>query len=685
MMEQLGAILGSLLLFFSSGSSDFKTIQKATGGVGYGRGNHLEFTVIKTSIFDGQTNNWEIKGNANNIEDKKVFQGRPVCADFRDTESIFLVKPEGKKAGGDDYLWVKVFDGGTSGKKGDKIWLAKTESRDICDNLWVAPTGAKEQRVTNGNLTVHKENGEILPTPILTSTPTATPTPTVIPTNTPTLTPTVTMTPTATATQTPTPTVTSTPTLIATPTPTNTPTNIPTNTPTNTPTSSPTPTVSFCPTCAGGSGNPVPREAPSENFNIYLQWNNVSGEEGYKIYKGGVVTAIAVLDPEITSTTDTNDNSGYACGTTITYEVRPFNTTLCEGNPSSCSTFQVLTPDCAWLTGTPTPTETPTETPSPTETPTSTPTSTETPTPTIEPTPTDMSTPTPTLIPATPTLPPTVGWFDNVWQYRIKITVNRNNISEDLSGFPVYVDLSLLGDDFFSNVQDDGGDIVVTSDNGTSKLERELVSIDTSTTGKTGELYFKASNIYTSYDTDFYIYYGNTSATESNTANVWDGNYKLVYHMNDNPNSSTVQDSTVENNDGAKEGAVKPTEVEGKVGRAQDFDGVSGYISKTSFSNIPVGSSDRTIELWARPRTTATNMNAISWGGSYSIGGFDCAMNNILFNLNGNSKINLWGASDVCDFNSNYVFSANTWIYISLSFSSENGYFYINEGSSLVN
>jgi len=87
-------------------------------------------------------------------------------------------------------------------------------------------------------------------------------------------------------------------------------------------------------------------------------------------------------------------------------------------------------------------------------------------------------------------------------------------------------------------------------------------------------------------DTDFYYYYDNDASDNTtyigavNTTaggNVWDSNFKAVYHMAD-ATTSTIYDSTSNNNDGTKKGANEPAEATGKVGQGQDFDGTDDYI-----------------------------------------------------------------------------------------------------------
>ena len=128
------------------------------------------------------------------------------------------------------------------------------------------------------------------------------------------------------------------------------------------------------------------------------------------------------------------------------------------------------------------------------------------------------------------------NWYNENWNYRKKITINYTKVEETLTNFPVYVDLSLLGNDFFSNVRADGGDIRITKGDGVTELAREIVEINT--TAKIGELHFIADEISDEQNTEFYIYYGNSEAEDYEpdddygSQNVWDSDYIGVWHGN---------------------------------------------------------------------------------------------------------------------------------------------------------
>lgn len=77
---------------------------------------------------------------------------------------------------------------------------------------------------------------------------------------------------------------------------------------------------------------------------------------------------------------------------------------------------------------------------------------------------------------------------------------------------------------------------------------------------------------------------------------VWDGYYKLVTHLRDDPDNQHVRDSTTEDTDGTKKSAGEPTFTTGTpTGEGQDFDGVE-YIGMGDHASLDIGLNDVTLE-----------------------------------------------------------------------------------------
>lgn len=168
-----------------------------------------------------------------------------------------------------------------------------------------------------------------------------------------------------------------------------------------------------------------------------------------------------------------------------------------------------------------------------------------------------------------------MAWYNTSWLKRMKITIPASAVGSNLTNFPCHVH---LGDTDFADLHtsclSSGADIVVTISDGTTKLDRELVFINT--TSETGELYFRAPSLSSSVDNEFYIYYDNSGGSETNDTGTWRSEYKLVSHLH----GSTPTNSTAYGVDGTINGSIS-TGVTGGFGDslAYDFPGAgSTYV-----------------------------------------------------------------------------------------------------------
>ena len=198
-------------------------------------------------------------------------------------------------------------------------------------------------------------------------------------------------------------------------------------------------------------------------------------------------------------------------------------------------------------------------------------------------------------------------WYNTNWKYRKKITIDNTKVGADLIDYPVYLDLSELGTDFFDNVKSDGGDIRITTSDEETEVPREIVSCDT--TAETGEVHFKG-DLSGSTDTDFYVYYGNSEASDYaitatyGAENVWNSNYKAVYHLED------ANDSTSNSNDGTATGATSGAT--GKIEDAYSFDGTGDYIEIPDSTAFNFGTGAFTLTFWLK-KTASGRGDFFGW------------------------------------------------------------------------
>jgi hypothetical protein len=234
-------------------------------------------------------------------------------------------------------------------------------------------------------------------------------------------------------------------------------------------------------------------------------------------------------------------------------------------------------------------------------------------------------------------------WYNPSWSKRIKITIDADKVDSDLTDFPVYVDLNDLGSDFFTHVKADGGDIRVTKADGTTEVPREVVVIDTG--ADTGELHFKADGtLSASVDTEFYIYYGNSGASDYATdatygaENVWT-EYLGVWHLDEavNTNTDGYKNSASDNHHGTGV-SMALTEDDAVLGKGQEFDGVSDYIDMGTSLNGLFGKSI-TLTQWVRGGEYGTFYAANTNGSSYSFGMYKSAMTGLPYFYTGNGGV----------------------------------------------
>ena len=110
------------------------------------------------------------------------------------------------------------------------------------------------------------------------------------------------------------------------------------------------------------------------------------------------------------------------------------------------------------------------------------------------------------LLFASNTAPVEAGWWDDSWSYRKQLTIESDEVTADLTNFPMLV--SFTDTDLITKAQADGDDIVFTLENGT-RLDHEIESF----TSGTGALvaWVRIPELDSDNDSYIYMYYGNAS------------------------------------------------------------------------------------------------------------------------------------------------------------------------------
>ncbi|MFX1379877.1 MAG: DUF2341 domain-containing protein [Promethearchaeota archaeon] len=196
-------------------------------------------------------------------------------------------------------------------------------------------------------------------------------------------------------------------------------------------------------------------------------------------------------------------------------------------------------------------------------------------------------------------------YFD---RYKI-ITIDHNQVSgtSGFNNFPFLI--SIFDTDLRLDVQSDGDDIAFSSNN--IWLDHEIELFDQTYNGTHAKLvvWVRIPALSVTIDTVIRMYYGNsTMNSRQNPAGVWNSNYVAVWHMNQNPLSSNILDSTANNYDLITTGFTSDTRFyDGKVGTAISVDGSNDYFYINSI-NGPI--DDMSFQTWFKPDNTIDNTSA---------------------------------------------------------------------------
>lgn len=220
-------------------------------------------------------------------------------------------------------------------------------------------------------------------------------------------------------------------------------------------------------------------------------------------------------------------------------------------------------------------------------------------------------------------------------------------------------------------------DLIFTSDSGgTTKIPWEVESYD----GTNGVLWawVKIASLTTSGATIYVFYDDATVSTQQNTgsyspSNVWDSNFKGVYHLPDGTTLSAT-DSTSNAHNGTITNATATT---GQVDGGGNFTGGNSSISVTSTTALQLG-NNLTLEAWVNPTTVGSAYQAIITKGSsrdYAFFLSEVAANQIYVSIGATVLGNVTLSSSV---------TANAWNHIVLTKDASNNLIIYLNGSNVL-
>ncbi|NRA24760.1 MAG: DUF2341 domain-containing protein, partial [Oleispira sp.] len=214
--------------------------------------------------------------------------------------------------------------------------------------------------------------------------------------------------------------------------------------------------------------------------------------------------------------------------------------------------------------------------------------------------------------------------YENNWTHSQDLTINTTSsgadVSDDVSKFPLLIRLNSTNFDF-SEAQTNGEDIRFASSDGFA-FDYEIERWDS--VNKLAEIWVQVDRVRGDNSTQFIVmYWGNSGvSSESNSAAVFDtaNGFAGVWHLGEDGNTTAngYADATSNSNDGQGANLTSSSDVNGVIGRSQNFDGTADYIEVdySATLNTPL----LTVGVWARIDGGAGNRSPIAAMGNSHTG-----------------------------------------------------------------
>ncbi|HBE00863.1 MAG TPA: hypothetical protein DC049_00090 [Spirochaetia bacterium] len=154
------------------------------------------------------------------------------------------------------------------------------------------------------------------------------------------------------------------------------------------------------------------------------------------------------------------------------------------------------------------------------------------------------------------------SWYSN-YRYRKPLT-NRMACISDLTNFPVCIMISNNAD-LAGKASNNGYDLVFTRQDGSSRLSHEIEYYDSGTVIAWVSIPLLSATEISS--NIIYLYYDKYQpGNRQDAQNVWNTDHEGVYHLNENPDSGLMTDSSGRQNNGTVGGNGMLKRVPGKIG-----------------------------------------------------------------------------------------------------------------------
>ncbi|HDR88909.1 MAG TPA: DUF2341 domain-containing protein, partial [Bacteroidetes bacterium] len=251
------------------------------------------------------------------------------------------------------------------------------------------------------------------------------------------------------------------------------------------------------------------------------------------------------------------------------------------------------------------------------------------------------------------------------YSHRKKIVIDHTRVAGDLTNFPVLVNITdgelatEANGGFVTSNQ--GYDIQFSQDH-VNALDHQIDLYE----GVSGQLvvWVRIPSLSSTTDTEFYIYYGNSSITSpTSTTNTWDANFMAIWHFT----SDDFSDATGNGNNATNFGT---SGIPSFIGTARDFDGSASYLSAAHDVSLDMHDEDRvTLQAWVRKSSAQSGWIAICQKSDYSY--------NLHFNNGNNPTFTIYDTGFRTAYASTNL-SNNTWYHLAGTFDGGIVRIYIN-------
>jgi len=266
------------------------------------------------------------------------------------------------------------------------------------------------------------------------------------------------------------------------------------------------------------------------------------------------------------------------------------------------------------------------------------------------------------------------SWWNVNWKYRREITIT--NVNGALTDYQILVELNSTNFNF-SHAQENGSDIrFVASDDET--LLSHWIEV-WNATNQSAKIWVNVSEV--TEGTKIFMYYGNEDASDASDANAtfirvidgvvgaWhfdEGDGTIAHDTSGEGNDGTLYDANTTNDDGN----TPPQWIDGKFGKALEFDGVDDYVKVPDSASLDIYPSF-TLSCWVKwiefsdvdKILDKTKPGGDGWSYRYN---------------NDNQKFGFWDNSNTWTESDSVALETNIFYHVAITYNGTTLVFYLN-------